>query len=399
MEHATVELLDRPHHKIKFVKANHLIKSSRPLVGEKTVTMWMAGSSEWLARGACRAQREITQRHRRRILSETDAAASSATCTASGLRSLLHTNNTIAEPHSAVIAANSNVFAVNSTYATADAVQVPSWTATDPEEGLPRASTSMFSAAAARVRAIAAAFEGTRAGSQTPCSPKSAAALQLDDCSDTEADAAVLIASRCVKQLTDQWETYSAGGSVSTSECSSPFAAGLNQQQKPVHRPLTPAAAVTVPSNLASPPASPCAAASTGAELGASVAVSRAASDPASAALLCWRQASGQLGPLLDLLMPAQAKELQPAEALGVATAGDSLRGPVLQGSSSLCVGYVPAAAEAAAEAAAAPPAAPSEEWGSVVCRAAVWAGLVSVFGVDWECQGVIWRRLCIHWV
>jgi hypothetical protein len=333
--------------------------------------MWMAGSSEWLARGASRAQRELAHRHRRRFLSDSDAAASSATCTTSGLRSLLHTNNSTAEPHSAVIAANSTVFSLKSTSATVAAVQVPTWATTDPKEGSPQAPASMFSAAAARVRAIAAAFESTTASPVASPKLASPAAVQLDDCSDTEADAAVLIASRCVKQLTDQWETFSAGGTTSNSECSSPSAAGLIQQQKPVHRPLTPAAAVAT--NLASPAASPCAAAPAGAEFGTSDTINRAVSDPASAALLSWRQESGQLGSLLDLLMPAQSAELQPTGATeAAAAAGDNT-----QDISGLGAGSMPAAA--AADAAVVQPAAPTEELGSVVCRAAVWAGLVSL--------------------
>lgn len=342
--------------------------------------MWSV--SEWLARNASRAHRELAVRHRRRLRSDTDAPSSSGS---SGLRSLLPTcssssTDAAQDTHSAVIISNSaTICAVKSASSAA---------AAHAGVGLHRqhiiqhsTPSRLFSTAAARVRSLAAAFEMSQTTSISSQPPSPSASTQLGDVTDSEADAAVLIASRCVKQLTETWETYSAGGSAVNSECSTPTASFSHQ--KPSSRPVTPAAA---PANIyiadALAVATPNPSDTSVVVGGGGAAGSRVSVDPAATVLQCWRQESGQCDSIMELLLLPAAQQCQQAAALTVGRADATVAAAAAEGPLRSLNNSSWAKQSAAGGAEMTKQPVSSEEWGSAVCRAAVFAGLVSFCAV-----------------
>lgn len=329
--------------------------------------MWSAGNfaaGEILHRG-----RGIAQRHRRRIISS-DADTSASALGANGLRSLVlppHSSCS-SEDISAVISFNnhSNICAAASAAAAAAAHS----TAWPIQHSTLLAPTAQGTRAAVRVRSLAAAFESSQASSDSGILPVSPAALSLlkpADESESEADAAVLIAARCVKQLTAEWESYSsAGGSVASSTCSSPTHSFTSQHyNKPFSRPVTPAVAVAA------------AAASQSSDSAAEATAVKLAADPAVAALLRFRQDSGQLEPFVELLKAAAAAAGGAGAGAGAATTSHLLQAD--------CAAAA-AAAVLSPELASSSTAAAGETGfipgtSSVLCTAAVWATLVSAKG------------------
>lgn len=248
----------------------------------------------------------------------------------------------------------------------------------------------------ARVRSLAAAFESSSSSSPSsspskataPALPSQQQLGDLHSC-DSEADAAVLIASSCVRQLTEEWEGYSSAGG---SECCTPTAAaslsgGQQHPLKPVSRPVTPAAAFS-PAAATTPEASTAAVAVAG-DLMAAVASGRVPHQqgPAAAALLSLRQDSG---PVLDLLMPLYPTAMHTSATTTASSVGatdsacERLSCVSEPRAAVVCDGTQRSDNTAAALNSSrwcdddAAPTAQREEMTSVLCRAAVWAGLVS---------------------
>lgn len=321
--------------------------------------MW-AGSGEWLARST-RQHRHLVERHRRRLMSASDTEAAAATPNRTGgLGALLHTSSNPAT-QAAVISANTSLCAVTSAAAAA-AKYSTVW----PAQHLAQTRASnTIQGVEARVRSLTAAFERAKLSSSVTM-PASLFPQAVDD-SEIEADAAVLIAPRCVRDLTETWESFSsAGGSAVSSECSSPFASYSCQHQKPVSRPVTPAAAPAPADRTA--------------ELHAAFGPDRASSDPAAAAaLMCLRQASGQMEPIMELLRAAAAAAGQ-FTPVASGAAGDApaaaAAGPAGKHQPQADVVGSLDVSRAAAAVSQRPAAA--EDPASVLCRAAVFAGLVS---------------------
>lgn len=309
-----------------------------------------------LALAARRASRELSSAQRK--VSDTDSISYCSTEPPSGLRALCVTPSSTCSSSTCRADGTKHACAVitssNSRICAASSASAAAASHAGPTLAMPQHKTSrLLSLAAARVRSLAAVFEAARTSSSShKLTSPAAAAMQFEDCLDFEADAAVLVANRCVKQLTATWESLSAGGSAAGSECSSPSASFTCQ--KPISRPVT-AGAPTANTYIPGPQFTTSPA---GVSAAAVAAASKAEPDPAAAVRQCWRQESGQLGSIIRLLLP-------PAAEVGYAatTAGG---------------GSNPAPAMTLPQDSAPTQQVQSEDWGSVVCRAAVWAGLVS---------------------
>jgi len=290
--------------------------------------------------------------------SDTESAAATPNRTG-GLRALLHTSSTPAT-QPAVISANTSLCAASSAAAAAAKYSM-GWPAQ--HLGQTRASNTI-KGVEARVRSLTAAFE--RAKLSSPMTLPESLLTQAVDDSEIEADAAVLIAPRCVRDLTETWESFSsAGGSAVSSECNSPFASYSCQHQKPVSRPVTPAAVPAAADRIT--------------ESQAALVAGRASSDPAASALMCLRQASGQMEPIMELLRAAAAAagQVTPVASGAVEDASPAAAaGPAGKPQPEADVLGTLDVSRAAAAVSQRPVAA--EDPASVLCRAAVFAGLVS---------------------
>lgn len=308
-----------------------------------------------LALAARRASRELSSSAQRKV-SDTDSISCCSTEPPSGLRALCvppcgSTCSADDAQHACAVITSST-----SRICAASSASAAAASHAGPTPAMPQHKTSrLLSSAAARVRSLAAAFEATRTTSSShKLTSSAAAAMQFEYFLDLEADAAVLVANRCVKQLTATWESLSVGGSAAGSECSSP-SASFTCPQKPISRPITAGA----PTANTYPRGSPFSTSPAGVSAAAVAAASKAGPDPAAAVRQCWRQESGQLGSIIRMLLPSAAE----VGCAATAAAGG--------GSNTALALTLPQDSAPTQQV-------ESEDWGSVACRAAVWAGLVS---------------------